>query len=132
MGNMDDSHRCWTKPSSANRDSIVGGDTAVMPIQTAKQARNLAAVAVLISLAANMGIAHQASRSCNDVEKVKRQISLTLQDSFDRLISGRLDDDYRRIYGSDWVSKKQEDTNRLNAQIHRFDGRTCTLFFRRD
>lgn len=128
---MDDTYCRGIEPHPSDRNYIVGGDITLMPAQTAKQARNLAAIALLISLAGNFGIAHQATRSCNQIEEVKNQIHATLGDQLFRLETGRLDEDYRHFYGSAWVERKQEAIDRLRIQVKRFDGNTCTLFFRR-
>jgi hypothetical protein len=90
----------------------------------------LAILALAFSVAANIGTSIQAYQNCRSIELLKATTRSVLEESYDDLISGKRDADYKRIYGETWAAEKTEDIVRLDRQIHRFDKENCSFIIK--
>lgn len=107
------------------------GESVLMPYRRSHRWLLIIAIfALFFSVAANIGTSIQAYQNCQNIELIKSNTRSVLEESYDRLISGKLDNDYKRIYGEGWLAKKSEDIVRLDRQIHRFDRDKCSFIIK--
>lgn len=90
----------------------------------------VAVVALCLSIASNIGLAVQAHENCKSIELLKAQTRTVLEEQYDDLLSGKLDDDLRRFYGADWPQRKADAILLAEKRIARFKPRSCPFFIR--
>ena len=112
------------------------------PARVVSSSGRVAVAALLISLlglfAYNVGIARSIQKNCRTAEHVKTIITEIIQPQVDKIKSGRLDEDYKRVYGTDpiqykdstlprWQARKQEAIDLGNHELSLLSPDQCPL-----
>jgi len=85
-------------------------------------------VALLFSIAANVGTGIQAHRNCKGIELLKSRAREVTKEQYDSLLRGEQDKVLERVYGADWPDEKRRLIEEAERRYNRFAPMHCSWF----